>query len=486
MSEEIRNLEPKLIWEYFYQLTQIPRPSKHEDAIQAYMVKFGQDLGLETIKDEIGNVIIRKPATPGMEDRKGVIFQGHLDMVPQANSGSSFDFTKDPIDAYIDGDWVTARGTTLGADNGMGVAASMAVLASKDIQHGPVEGLFTCDEETGMTGAFGLKGDVLKGDILMNLDSEDEGELYVGCAGGIDGNFYFDANLEAVPAGYKAYKLIISGLKGGHSGMDIPLERGNANKLIFRYIKHATERYGIRLADIQGGSLRNAIPREAEAVILIPDAKAGELDACVARFYDLTKAELASVEPEYTFTVKATDMPAKVLSADVQSRLTKAVYGCPNGVIRMSQDMIGLVETSTNLAVVKLNGEKVVVQCLLRSSVDTAKEDLQNSIGSVFELAGATVVFEGEYPGWKPNMDSAILKTMQDTYNNIHGKIPEIKAIHAGLECGLLGGVYPNWDMISFGPTIRFPHSPDEKVNIATVGKFYDWLLESLKNIPKK
>ncbi len=486
MSEEIRNLEPKAVWEYFYQLTQIPRPSKHEEAATEYMKKFGESLGLETIVDKVGNVIIRKPATPGYEDRKGVVFQGHLDMVPQANSDSNHDFLKDPIDAYVDGDWVTARGTTLGADNGMGVAAAMAILASKDIEHGPLEGLFTIDEETGMAGAFALQPNVLKGDILMNMDSEDEGELYVGCAGGIDGNFYFDAKLKGIPPRTKAYKINISGLKGGHSGIDIPLEKGNANKILFRFVYEANEKYGIHLTDVQGGSLRNAIPREAFATFLFPENKVGELNGFVADFETKLKAEFNSVDPDLKISVEETEMPDKMISDGVQSRLTKAVYGCPNGVIRMSQDMKGLVETSSNLAVVKLVNNEVIVQCLLRSSVNSAKQDLANSIGSVFALADARVELTGEYPGWKPNMDSEILRTMQDTYKDIYGNIPEIKAIHAGLECGLLGGVYPNWDMISFGPTIRFPHSPDEKVNIKTVERFYKWTVESLKNVPKK
>jgi dipeptidase D len=486
MSNEIRNLEPKAVWEFFYQLTQVPRPSKHEDKIQAFMVKFGNDLGLETIKDEVGNVIIRKPATPGMENCKGVVLQGHLDMVPQANSDKNHNFATDPIQAYIDGDWVTADGTTLGADNGMGVAASMAILASKEIAHGPIEALFTCDEETGMTGAFGLKPGLLKGDILLNLDSEDEGELYVGCAGGINGNFSFDAKLKEAPTHHVAFKLSITGLKGGHSGLDIPLERGNANKILFRYLNLAAERYSARIMDVNGGSLRNAIPREAFATLIVPETVAADIPACVARYEEIVKKELASADPGVTITVEPTEMPERVISDGVQSRLTKAINGCPNGVIRMSMDMPGLVETSTNLAVVKLNGDKVYVQCLLRSSVDSAKEDLANSIASVFRLADAEVVFDGEYPGWKPNMDSDILKVMQKTYQSLYNKIPEIKAIHAGLECGLLGGVYPNWDMISFGPTMRFPHSPDEKVHIETVGKFYKWLLETLKNIPKK
>jgi dipeptidase D len=486
MSEEIRNLEPKAVWEYFYQLTQIPRPSKHEAAAIAFVKKFGENLGLETIVDKVGNVIIRKPATKGYEDRRGVIFQGHLDMVPQANSDANHDFTKDPIDAYIDGEWVKARGTTLGADNGMGVAAAMAVLASKDIAHGPLEGLFTIDEETGMSGAFALKAGLLKGNILLNMDSEDEGELYVGCAGGIDGNFYFDAKLMEIPSHFVSYKISITGLKGGHSGLDIPLERGNANKLMFRFIQMANEKYGVHLTDIQGGSLRNAIPREAFATFLFPEDKAVDLPKFVSDFEAMVKAELSSADPNVKVTIAKTEMPEKMISDGVQSRLTKAVYGCPNGVIRMSMDMPGLVETSSNLAVVKLIGSEVVVQCLMRSSVDSAKTDLANSIGSVFALADARVEFRGEYPGWKPNMNSQILLTMQDTYNKIFGKIPEIKAIHAGLECGILGGAYPNWDMISFGPTIRFPHSPDEKINIETVSKFYTWLVETLKNIPKK
>ncbi len=486
MNDQIKNLEPKEVWEYFYQLTQVPRPSKNEAKIQAFMMKFGNDLGLETIKDEVGNIIIRKPATKGMEDRKGVVLQGHLDMVPQANSDKKHDFATDPIEAYIDGEWVTANGTTLGADNGMGVAAAMAVLASKTIVHGPIEALFTCDEETGMTGAFGLKPGMLKGDILLNMDSEDEGELYVGCAGGIDGNFTFDAKLKDVPSKHTAFKLSITGLKGGHSGLDIPLERGNANKILFRYLDLAAERYNARIMDVQGGSLRNAIPREAFATLVVPETKANEIPGCVARFEEIIKKELASADPGVSIKVAPTDLPEKVISDGVQSRLTKAVNGCPNGVIRMSMDMPGLVETSSNLAVVKLNGDKVVVQCLLRSSVDSAKEYLTHSIGSVFRLADAEVEFRGEYPGWKPNMDSDILKIMQKSYQNLYNKIPEIKAIHAGLECGLLGGVYPNWDMISFGPTMRFPHSPDEKVEIKTVEKFFNWLLETLKNIPKK
>ncbi|MFN8256641.1 MAG: aminoacyl-histidine dipeptidase [Bacteroidales bacterium] len=486
MSEEIRKLEPKSLWEFFYQLTQIPRPSKHEAAAMEFIKNFGKTHGLETIQDEVGNIVIRKPATPGYENRKGVIFQGHLDMVPQANSDSTHDFTKDPIDAHIDGEWVKAKGTTLGSDNGIGVAAALAVLSSKDLVHGPLEGLFTIDEETGMTGAFGIKPGLLKGDILMNLDSEDEGELYVGCAGGIDGSFYFKMEKEPVPSGYKAFELVLKGLKGGHSGVDIHLGRGNANKIMVRFIKQTSKNIDIRVATINGGNLRNAIPREAFATILIPVGKEAEFNNVIKEYTATIKKEFSSVEPDFNLQAKETNAPQHILSLSLQKRLVNAVNGCMNGVIRMSNDMEGLVETSSNLAIVKCEEDKIAVHCLLRSSVDSAKEALSNAIGSVFELAGAEVVFEGGYPGWKPNMQSEILKTMQETYRKMTGKVPEIKAIHAGLECGLLGGVYPHWDMISFGPTIRYPHSPDEKVNIESVQKFYKWMVETLKDIPVK
>lgn len=486
MSKDISNLNPKEIWKNFYSLTQIPRPSKHEDAIQDFMMKFGQDLGLETIKDEVGNIIIKKPATPGMEDRKGVILQGHLDMVPQANSDKKHDFAKDPIEAYVDGDWVTANGTTLGADNGMGVAAAMAVLESKEMVHGPVEALFTADEETGMTGANGLQPGVLDGHILLNMDSEDEGELYIGCAGGIDANATFEYKEAHVPENMVAYKLIVKGLKGGHSGMDIPLGRGNSNKIMFRFLKQAAKDYKIRISKIVGGSLRNAIPREAFATVVVPEEYVADFENSIDFFEGIVATELSSVEPDFTFVCKETDLPDSVIDEKTQNNLINAIYACPNGVIRMSNDMKGLVETSTNLAIVKSGNFKIEVQSLLRSSVDSAKKDLTEMIESVFTLAGAKVKFDGAYPGWKPNPKSEILDTMKEVYNNTYGKVPEIKAIHAGLECGLLGAAYPKWDMISFGPTIRNPHSPDEKVNIETVEKFWNFLVETLKNVPKK
>lgn len=486
MSKEILSLEPKAIWENFYSLTQIPRPSKHEDAIQDFMMKFGQDLGLETIKDAAGNIIIKKPATKGMENRMGVVMQGHLDMVPQKNADTQHDFEKDPIHAMIDGEWVTAKGTTLGADNGMGVAAAMAVLQAKDIEHGPIEALFTSDEETGMTGAFGLQPGILNADILLNMDSEDEGELYVGCAGGIDANITLKYKEEKLEKGYLGYKLYMKGLKGGHSGMEIILGRGNSNKLLFRFLRYGTQNFKLKLVSVDGGSLRNAIPRESFAVVAIPEKYNDKFLAAVAEFEATYKAELSAVEPDLAFFAEATDAPKKAFKKKNQKNLINAIYACPNGVIRMSDDMPGLVETSLNLARVVSENGVVTIQALLRSSVNSAKDDLGQMVASTFELAGAKVKLEGEYPGWKPNMASPILKTMQEVYNNKYGKIPEIKAIHAGLECGLLGAVYPNWDMISFGPTIRYPHSPDEKVKINTVGKFWDFLVETLKNIPVK
>ncbi len=486
MNKEIHTLQPEGLWKHFHALTQIPRPSKKEETVIEYMKNFGEGLGLETLIDEVGNVVIRKPATPGMEKKKGVIFQGHLDMVPQKNNDVEHDFEKDPIEAYIDGEWVTANGTTLGADNGIGVAAAMAVLASKDISHGPVEALFTIDEETGMTGAFGLKPNMLKGDILMNLDSETEGELYVGCAGGIDGNFELEYATKPTPENHKAFKLEVKGLKGGHSGMDIILGRGNANKLLFRFLKHAAEKYALLLSSVDGGGLRNAIPREAFAMVVVPETQVDDFTKCVASYENIFKSELALTEPELCFMANESEMPEVVFDEKAQFALSNAVYACPNGVIRMSDSMEGLVETSTNLAKVKSDGKKVMIQCLLRSSVDTAKDDLANMIRSVFELAGAKVDFDGGYPGWKPNMESPILKTMVNVYHDFYGKKPEIRAIHAGLECGLLGGVYPHWDMISFGPTICFPHSPDEKVHIESVKKFWDFLVETLKKVDDK
>ncbi len=486
MNKEIQNLEPKALWENFKSLTQIPRPSKKETAVIEFMKKFGLGLGLETIVDSVGNVIIRKPATPGMENRKGVILQGHLDMVPQKNSDKIHDFEKDPIEAYIDGEWVKANGTTLGADNGIGVAAAMAVLEAKDMVHGPVETLFTIDEETGMTGAFALKPGIIKGDILINLDSEDEGELYVGCAGGLDANIKMSFTESPVSKDMVAYKISVTGLKGGHSGLDINLGRANSIKLLFRFFYGAAKKVGLRIASIDGGSLRNAIPREAFATIVLPQSNIADFEKLFNTYLNIYKSEFSITEPTLSFKFDKTDLPNSLIDEKTQYKLIRAIYGCPNGLIRLSDSIPGLVETSTNLARVYTENSTINAQCLLRSSVESSKEALADKIASVFELAGADIEFVGGYPGWKPNPDSAILKVMSEVYSKKFGKVPEVKAIHAGLECGILSGAYPNWDMISCGPTIRSPHSPDEKVNIETVNKFWLYLVEVLKNIPVK
>jgi dipeptidase D len=481
---DIRNLEPKPLWGYFHEICQIPHPSKHENKIIEFMKEFGRKNNLETVVDKVGNVIIRKPATRGMENRQGVIFQTHLDMVPQKNSDKKHDFEKDKIETIIDGDWVRADGTTLGSDNGIGVSATMAVLASKNIKHGPVEALFTIDEETGMTGIFGLKKGILKGDILMNLDSEDEGELYVGCAGGIDVSASRKYVEEKTPRGLTAYKIVIKGLKGGHSGVDIPLGRANSNKLMFRFLMQAESDFGIRLSEAAGGDLRNAIPRESYSLVLVSIKKVQEFEKFVKNYEKMYRAEFAETEPTLSIKSAKVDNPSMVMAKEDQYKIIRAIYACPNGVQRMSQAMKGLVETSNNLAIVKCIGGRFEAHNLTRSSVDSAKEATAWKIAAVFHLIDAKVILTGGYPGWKPNMQSPVLKTMSKVYKDMYGKTPEIKAIHAGLECGILGGTYPNLDMISFGPTIRYPHSPDEKVNIESVKKFWDFMVETLKYIP--
>lgn len=482
---EIKNLEPKAVWNNFDMICSIPHPSKHEAKLAEALVEFAKKHNLDHEIDQTGNVIMRKPASQGMENRKGVILQAHIDMVPQKNSDVNHDFEKDPILPWIDGEWVRAKGTTLGADNGMGAAATLAVLEDKTLVHGPIEALFTIDEETGMTGAFGLKAGELKGDILLNLDSETEGELYVGCAGGIDATITFDYKKETTPVEMSGFALNITGLKGGHSGMDIILGRGNANKIIFRLFK-ALEKLGMRISEINGGSLRNAIPREAFSTITIPTSNVAEAKKIVETLGNEIKNEISIVDPNFSISFEPTSLPANVMDLDTQKKLVRAIYACPNGIMRMSDSMEGLTETSTNLAIIKSNENTIEICCLLRSSVDSAKMDLAEMMASVFELAGAKCNFDGAYPGWKPNMKSPILETMQSIYKKLFGREPKIMAIHAGLECGLLGGVYPSWDMISFGPTIMNPHSPDERVNIASVKLFWEYLTETLKNVPVK
>ena len=477
----MKNLAPKAVWENFYSLTQIPRPSGKKEEVTAFLADYGRKLGLETIVDAMGNVIIRKPASAGYEDHPGVILQGHSDMVPQKNNDTCFDFASDPIEAYIDGEWVTAKGTTLGADNGIGVAAAMAILADKNAVHPPLEMLVTVDEETGMYGAFALEGGMLQGKTLLNLDSEAEGELYVGCAGGVDTTAKFAYTPVEVEEGDVALKVSLTGCKGGHSGCDIHLQRANANKLLFRFLKDAVANFEARLAMVEGGSLRNAIPREASAVITVPADAVDEIMDLVASYEDLFVLEYDGVEDNIRFVAEEVDCPATELPEDVQDFLIHAITACPHGVYRVIPEMPDVVETSNNLAKVQTEADCVTVYFLTRSSVESRKEELQDIIHSVFAMAGADVEFSGSYPGWKPNLNSRVLGVMQEVYKKDFGVDPRIIIIHAGLECGIIGRNYPGMDMISFGPTIKYPHSPDERVEIASVQKFYDFLLATLK-----
>ena len=477
----MKNLQPQAVWSNFHSLTQIPRPSGKKEEVSAFLAEFGRSLGLETIVDSIGNVIIRKPASAGYENHPGVILQGHMDMVPQKNNDTIFDFEKDPIEAYIDGEWVTAKGTTLGADNGIGVAAAMAILADKNAVHPPLEMLVTVDEETGMYGAFALEGGMLQGKTLLNLDSEAEGELYVGCAGGVDTTAKFAYTPVEVEEGDVAVKVSITGCKGGHSGCDIHLQRANANKLLFRFLKEAVANYEARLASVEGGSLRNAIPREASAIITVPAEGVEDIMDLVAECEDLFVAEYDGVEDNIRLTAEEVACPATELPEDVQDFLIHAITACPHGVYRVIPEMPDVVETSNNLAMLTTAEDCVTVMCLTRSSVESRKEELQEIIQSVFAMAGAEVEFSGSYPGWKPNLKSHILDVMKSTYQTNYGIEPRVIIIHAGLECGIIGRNYPGMDMISFGPTIKYPHSPDERVNIASVEKFYDFLRATLK-----
>jgi len=483
MSEILNDLQPQILWKHFGGLCAIPRPSKKEDKAAEYVKEFAIAQGLDYTVDATGNVIIRKPATPGMGDKPGVVLQAHLDMVPQKNSDVQHDFEKDPIEAYIDGDWVKAKGTTLGADNGIGVAAALAVFESKDLKHGPLEALFTIDEETGMTGANGLEAGLLKGSVFINLDSEEEGELYIGCAGGLNAESCLPYSLEPVESNVSAFELRLTGLKGGHSGLDINLGRGNANKLMNRFLWNVTRKYGLRLSSISGGNMRNAIPRESFAVVTVPSAKADEFQKEISIFLTTISAELSGVESGLSFVAVPVECPATVMDQVSQKKFFNLIYAMRNGAVRMIADMPEVVETSTNLSIVKSDGQQVTIMSLLRSSVDSAKEALGNAMVATCELAGAPTKLDGAYPGWKPNFDSAILKTMKDVYQKLYGKQPEVKVIHAGLECGIFGKNYPDMDYISFGPTIKYPHSPDEKVHIPSVAKFWEYLVETLKMV---
>lgn len=482
---EITNLEPKVLWQCFDMLCQNPRPSKHEQKVREAIVNYAKEHKINVKVDSIGNIILSKPATKGMENRKGIILQAHMDMVPQKNNDVEHDFLCDPICPWIDGEWVRAKGTTLGADNGMGVSAALSILSDENLAHGPLEVLITTDEETGMTGAFGLKERELNGDILLNLDSETEGELYVGCAGGVDATINLPFKTEHLEASMVCYELKISGYKGGHSGMDIILQRGNANKSLFRILKKL-QPLSIRLVKIAGGNMRNAIPREAIATIAIPTTNVKQAKEIIDSLSKVIKDELSAVEKDISISFEPTANSLTMFKQCCSDRVINVVYALPNAIYRMSDSVKGLVETSSNLAIVASDENKVQICCLLRSSVDSEKEDLSIMMQSVVDLADGEIIFSGAYPGWKPNLNSPILKEMQSLYKQMFSCEAKVMAIHAGLECGVMGGTYPKWDMISFGPTIEHPHSPDERVNIASVAKFYKFLVETIKNVPTK
>lgn len=483
----IKDLQPAIVWNNFYGLTRCPRPSKHEEIVREHILKWAKERNIDAAADETGNIIMRIPATKGYENRKGVVLQGHMDMVPQKTADTAHDFLKDPIETWIDGEWVKAKGTTLGADNGLGVALAMSVAEDKTLKHGPIEVLVTYDEETGMSGAEALKPGVLKGDILLNLDSEDDLELCIGCAGGLDAVADFKYESLPTPAGYAAYKFDVKGLSGGHSGMDISLYRANANKVLVRALYPLLEKYGAKVADIKGGSLRNAIPFESEAIVLLPEAKAAAAVRTARKVFASLKAKYAESDPAMSCTVtKEKKLPRKYIQDDVMLNAVKAIGACPSNVIRMSQSMPGLTETSINLAVVRCKAGHLTVASLLRSAINESKEDLAIRVKFIFELAGAKIKFFGGYPGWVPKPDTPINKLLNDTHRKMFGKPMNVAATHGGLECALLGAKYPNWEMVSIGPTVMYPHSPDEKCFIPSVQKVWDFLKVVLEAIPEK
>lgn len=483
----IRNLEPHKVWQYFDEITQVPRPSKKEEKIIAYLLDFAKKHQLDVKKDSAGNVLITKAATKGYENLSPVILQSHVDMVCEKNSDTVHDFDKDPISTYVDGDWLKAKGTTLGADNGVGVAAALAVLASDDIEHGKLECLFTVDEETGLTGAYALDKNLLTGDILINLDTEEEGELYIGCAGGKGTKATFKYEPMDAPTRYYWFRVDVKGLNGGHSGSEIDKGLGNANKILNRYLWALSRKLTLSLADISGGNLHNAIPREAHATVGVP---VGDKDEAISLLNKVTadiKAELKAVDPNVQITKTDVAEPAQVIDKDTIYNLLNAICVCPHGVLAMSQEIHGLVEASTNLASVKM-GEcnTIVIGTSQRSSTESLKDYAANMVNAAFTLAGAKVEHTDGYPSWKPNPHSQIVEISRAAYKKLFNKEPEIKAIHAGLECGLFLEKYPNLDMVSFGPTITDAHSPAEQVNIPSVAKWWSLLLEVLKNIPAK
>lgn len=479
----ISSLKPELLWKHFAALCRIPRPSKHEKAAARYVQEFAGSLGLEVKTDNAGNVLVRKPASAGKESRPIIVLQSHLDMVPQKNAGVEHDFLKDPIKPFFDGEWVRAENTSLGADNGIGAALMMAVLEDSSIKHGPLEALFTIDEETGMTGAMELSSDFIAGRKLINLDTEDEGVLCIGCAGGIDCNAEMVNPVEKVSDRRIAFRLALTGLQGGHSGIDINLGRGNAIKLLNRILFNAIEKTDMRLCCFHGGSVRNAIPREAFATVVVPDEYKDEFREFISIQESILRQEYQIADPGLTVSVEETEIPEKVLTKPGQSNLISAIYACPNGVIRMSDRVKGVVETSNNLAVLRCENGRSALQCLLRSSIESAREDLANAVLSALTLAEAHVEFAGAYPAWQPDPSSELLRSMQTVHERSFGRKAEEDVVHAGLECGIIGSKYPGIDMVSCGPTILHPHSPEERVHVGSVERFWDFMKGVLESM---
>ena len=484
-NNTIKKLKPESIWNHFADLNSVPRPSKKEEKIIKFIKDFGASLHLETIEDICGNVVIKKPATPGYENRKKVVLQSHLDMVCQKNNDVDFDFETQGIQMTYEGDWVHALGTTLGADNGIGVAAIMSVLSSKDIEHPAIEALFTIDEETGLTGAFELSKDILSGDILLNLDTEEDDEIDIGCAGGIDVTAKANYEEKEINKNSKTYRINLSGLHGGHSGMEIHKGLGNSNKLLNRFL-YDFLKFNIQLISFDGGGLRNAIPREASAIFSISSEFESKLQEQFNHLYSEIKSEFSSIDSNLTIQLSQIDHVEKGLSVEDSKKFISSLQAAPNGVFRMSPDIEGLVEASNNIARVKLEKGKAEIQCLTRSSVESSKMWVATSLEAALQLGGMKVELTGSYPGWKPNPSSEILKLAESIYEKKYGEKPSVQACHAGLECGIIGEKYPSMDMISFGPTIKGAHSPKERVSISSVQKFWDFLLEILKNIPVK
>lgn len=483
MSEAVKGLKPELVWKYFAEISRIPRPSKHEKQISDYILATAQKLGLEAKRDKYLNVVVKKPASPGKENVKRICLQGHVDMVPEKNKGKVHDFMKDPIELVRKDNVLMANGTTLGADNGIAVATNLAIMEDKSLVHGPLEFLFTVDEETGLTGANNLKPGFLESKTLMNLDSEEEGSLYVGCSGGRNTHGTWKLSLENPPRGTVALKVIVKGLKGGHSGLEIDKGRGNSIKILTRVLM-ALDTAGARLSHIEGGNKSNAIPREAEAIVFVAKKDVKKANKIVAQWNDTVKAEISSVEPDLQVVTEETDVKkAKVLKKVQQAALYRTISALPHGVLKMSADIPGLVETSTNVAIIKTEKGKIELITSQRSSVESEIVEALQTMNSIFTLGGAKVVHTEGYPGWKPNLNSPILKTAKETYKQLYGKEPQIKAIHAGLECGIIGEKYPGMDMVSFGPTLEGVHSPDEKIYIDTVERFYNFLLAILRNV---